>query len=268
MATITELTEDDVRQAAEAINVEYAALRAVIEIEAAGSGFIADGRPTILYEAHVFHRLTGGRYVSSRDRHGVALSVAIWNKSLYGAGGAHQWERLEDAAKLDWDAAHQACSWGAGQILGTNHVTAGHPTITGFVEAMKSGAPAQLDAMVAFLKSNRLDVPLRAKNWAAFAKGYNGPGYAQNAYDTKLAAAYRKWSSASPTTPSSPQRPTLRKGSTGQAVRELQEALDVSWLVPDGSFGDATDFTVRAFQATKRLAVDGVVGPSTWDALG
>jgi hypothetical protein len=90
MATITELTEDDVRQAAEAINVEYGALRAVIEIEAAGSGFIADGRPTILYEAHVFHRLTGGRYVSSRDRHGVALSVAIWNKSLYGAGGAHQ----------------------------------------------------------------------------------------------------------------------------------------------------------------------------------
>jgi hypothetical protein len=30
-------------------------------------------------------------------------------------------------------------------------------------------------------------------NWAAFAKGYNGPGYAKNAYDVKLAQAYAKF---------------------------------------------------------------------------
>jgi hypothetical protein len=30
------------------------------------------------------------------------------------------------------------------------------------------------------------------KDWAKFARGYNGPGYAQNAYDVKLAQAYEK----------------------------------------------------------------------------
>jgi hypothetical protein len=34
---------------------------------------------------------------------------------------------------------------------------------------------------------------LQAKNWAEFAKRYNGPAYAQNRYDEKLAKAYAKF---------------------------------------------------------------------------
>jgi len=192
MAT-TELSDDDYVRAAAALNCDEAAIRAVVEIECAGKPFIADGRPTILFEAHVFHRLTQGRHAGAKDRHGVPLSVSSWDRSLYGGGGAHQWERLEDAATLDWDAAHKACSWGLGQILGTNHVAAGYPDIAGFVEAMKTGAGAHLDAMIGFLKTNKLDAPLRRHEWAAFARGYNGSAYAQNAYDTKLAAAHRRW---------------------------------------------------------------------------
>jgi hypothetical protein len=190
----TDLTDDDYSRSAEALGVDVPAIRAVVEIECGGKPFIADGRPTILFEAHVFHRLTQGRHAGAKDRHGVSLSVSSWDRRLYGSAGAHQWERLEDAAALDWDAAHKACSWGLGQILGTNHVAAGYPDIAGFVEAMKEGgAGAHLDAMVGFLKFNRLDAPLRRHEWAAFARGYNGPGYAQNAYDTKLAAAYQRW---------------------------------------------------------------------------
>ena len=55
------------------------------------------------------------------------------------------------------------------------------------------GAAAHLDAFVNFIKANKLDGTLRAKNWAAFARGYNGPGYAQNAYDKKMAEAYARW---------------------------------------------------------------------------
>lgn len=33
---------------------------------------------------------------------------------------------------------------------------------------------------------------LQSKDWTAFAKCYNGPAYAQNRYDVKLEAAYRK----------------------------------------------------------------------------
>lgn len=37
---------------------------------------------------------------------------------------------------------------------------------------------------------------LKEKDWRMFALAYNGPGYAANQYDTRLAEAYRKWSGA------------------------------------------------------------------------
>jgi hypothetical protein len=48
--------------------------------------------------------------------------------------------------------------------------------------------------MVEFIKSEHLDDDLRRHSWASFARGYNGPGYRKNQYDTKLAAAFAKWS--------------------------------------------------------------------------
>jgi len=62
--------------------------------------------------------------------------------------------------------------------------------------------------------------------------------------------------------------PTLRAGSTGQAVIDLQNALNRALvpspnLTPDGTFGAKTLAAVRAFQAQRRVTVDGVVGPIT-----
>ena len=50
--------------------------------------------------------------------------------------------------------------------------------------------PFQL--LTAFIQSNRLDTYLRNKDWAGFAKRYNGPAYAENQYDKKLEKAYHK----------------------------------------------------------------------------
>jgi hypothetical protein len=186
------LTDEDFERAANRLKVEPCAIRAVAEVEAAGAGFLPDGKPAVLFEAHVFHRLTKGAHAAAKDRGGVALSSAKWNRSLYGATGAHQHHRIEDAAKLDWDAAHKAASWGTFQILGENHKAAGHGSIHRFVEAMHAGASEHLDAFVSFIEANKLDGPLRAKNWKAFAHGYNGPGFSRNAYDVKMAAAYKK----------------------------------------------------------------------------
>ncbi len=202
LAPVLHLTDADFERAAAALNCEVAAVRAVAEIEAAGRGFLAPdgpfgGRPQILYEAHIFHRQTNGRHAAARDRRGVRLSVPTWDRTLYGRAGAAQHERLADAAALDWEAAHRACSWGLFQILGTNHAAVGHPTIAGFVEAMEAGAGPHLDAFVAFVQTNRLDGPLRRRYWRAFARGYNGPGFAQNRYDQKLAAAYARWQAKS-----------------------------------------------------------------------
>jgi hypothetical protein len=60
------------------------------------------------------------------------------------------------------------------------------------------------------------------------------------------------------------ERPELRQGATGDAVRWVQMRVG---CVPDGRFGPATDRAVRAFQRDVGLAADGVVGPKTWAVL-
>lgn len=67
------------------------------------------------------------------------------------------------------------------------------------------------------------------------------------------------------TTPSSPVV-ILSYNDTGALVKTLQQRL--GGLELDGWFGPKTLAAVKAFQASKRLAVDGVVGPLTWTALG
>ncbi len=80
------------------------------------------------------------------------------------------------------------------------------------------------------------------------------------------------WMSGTPGT-----RPTLRRGSKGPFVIELQTRLN-AWqaanpsmtlapLVVDGDFGPKTQAMVISFQRNKGLTVDGVFGPQTWGAL-
>jgi peptidoglycan hydrolase-like protein with peptidoglycan-binding domain len=64
--------------------------------------------------------------------------------------------------------------------------------------------------------------------------------------------------------------PTVREGSSGPAVRELQNLLKAKGFNPgpvDGAFGPKTKAAVLAFQRSQGIAVDGVVGPQTWGRL-
>lgn len=60
------------------------------------------------------------------------------------------------------------------------------------------------------------------------------------------------------------KRPVLRKGSTGECVKLLQELLGIT---VDGSFGPKTEVAVKEFQRNSGLVVDGSVGPATWAVL-
>ncbi|MFI5953294.1 peptidoglycan-binding protein [Cryptosporangium sp. NPDC051539] len=66
-------------------------------------------------------------------------------------------------------------------------------------------------------------------------------------------------------------QPTLQRGSSGTAVRQVQCELNYSMdnveIAQDGSFGATTDSTVRRFQRCLGLPVDGIVGPNTWRQL-
>jgi len=65
-------------------------------------------------------------------------------------------------------------------------------------------------------------------------------------------------------------RPVLRNGASGAAVVELQArlaALGFSAGAADGHFGSLTDAVVRAFQRSRGLVADGIVGSQTWAAI-
>jgi len=73
-------------------------------------------------------------------------------------------------------------------------------------------------------------------------------------------------------TPTPVTHPTLRKGSKGEAVREMQTLLlKAGEVLPkygvDGSFGNETLMALKNFQKKNGLAQDGICGPLTWGKL-
>ncbi len=163
-------------------------MRAVCDVESGGGGFLPDGRPKILFEAHIFGRLTHHQY----DRSHPNISSPVWNHALYGAAGAHQYDRLEEAIGLDQTAALEAASWGMFQIMGSNYGRCGHTSIDNFIAEMRTSEGAHLTAFSAFCRSGGLVPFLISNDWVRFALGYNGEGEAKNNYHFKLAQAYAR----------------------------------------------------------------------------
>ena len=56
----------------------------------------------------------------------------------------------------------------------------------------------------------------------------------------------------------------LRKGSRGEGVKMMQEALGVG---ADGAFGPGTERALKAWQTANGLTADGIAGPNTLDKL-
>lgn len=68
------------------------------------------------------------------------------------------------------------------------------------------------------------------------------------------------------------EKATLRNGSKGDLVKELQTDLielgyDCGRWGVDGDFGDATENAVKTFQKDNGLVADGIVGTMTWAAI-
>jgi hypothetical protein len=223
-----------------AVRIPPAALWAVISTETSGAGFLPDRRPKILFERHIFSRLTGGRY------DGRAPDISAPSIGGYGPSGAHQYQRLRAAMQLDEEAALQSASWGLGQILGANFTAAGHADVRAMVDAFVQSEDAQLLGMVRFIQASGMDGALRERDWAGFARRYNGPDYAAHHYDDHLLRFYQQYSDG----PS----PNL-------TIRAAQLLLTYrgQLLAIDGVAGPATVAAVKAFQASIGVAADGVI---------
>jgi len=182
------LREADYQRAADALGCQVAAIKAVREVEAGGSGFNPDDSIKVLFEGHHFHRLTGGKYAAKHP----TLSYPKWTREFYGKNQADEHKRFAAAVSLDPVAALQSTSFGLFQVMGFNHARCGFADAADMVKAFSRGEPEQLDGFVEFVKFSGLADELQQCRWADFARLYNGPSYAQNRYDTKLAAAFKK----------------------------------------------------------------------------
>lgn len=179
----SDITEEQYVKAAKILSCEVAAIKAIVLSETPRGAFDENGRPSILYERHYFHRLTHGKYDSN----------PILSQKTAGGYGKYseQYPKLNEAMKLDKNAALRSTSWGAFQIMGNNYKEAGHPSIESFIKAMDT-IQGQLDAFIQLIQNNALlKSALQNKQWTTFASIYNGPKYKENNYDTKMARNYQ-----------------------------------------------------------------------------
>lgn len=196
--TAQPLAPGDIRAALVALGLhptaDQALLWAVLAVESRGFGFLADRRPQILFERHIFFGETHGRFAAT------APDLCARTGGGY-AGGTAEYARLDRAldlcrrAGLGDEPALRSASWGLGQVMGFNAALAGFGTAAEMAIQMAAGEGAQLAAMACFLRSQRLERYLKAQDWAGFACRYNGSNYWRNEYDVKLKLAHAQFAS-------------------------------------------------------------------------
>lgn len=182
------LARQDVLDGAKRHNLEPAMIDTVWSVESSGSGISPTGRSIVLFEGHWFSKMTGSAY----DAKYPAISYPKWDKSKYPGSQDARWEQIWQAITLDPDAGIGSASYGAFQILGVNCDKCGYPDPYTFLVFQSHNEGAQLQCFLNFVENTGLIDELRRKDWAGFAKGYNGTSFAVNAYDKRLASAYEK----------------------------------------------------------------------------
>jgi lysozyme family protein len=202
------LKHSTLADAAARLGVEIAAVIAVNEVESLGAGFLDNGKPKILYERHIMFRQLATQRSPEDDAAALtahANQLATTQPNLVNpkpggyAGGTAEHQRLANARLIDDTSALESASWGAFQVMGYHAVRLGYSSVQDFVARMARDENEQFEAFVRYIEADaNLHKALKSKKWAAFAKGYNGPDYARNLYDTKLERAYQRHAAGCP----------------------------------------------------------------------
>ncbi len=243
------MSADGLAKAATDLSVGTAEIAAVFSVETHGAGFLPDRRPQILFERHIFSRLTGGKYdVTNPD-------ISAPTPGGYGNSGAHQYDRLAQAILLDREAALSSASWGLAQVMGVNYRPAGFDSVEEMVAAMSDSEDAQLAGMAGFIKANGLASYLATHSWSAFAREYNGPNYATNRYDIQLNGFYQKYLVGA--------IPDLHV----RAVQIYLQFRGIDCHGIDGVLGSATLDAIKTFQISAGIPPSGNLDTTTLQAL-
>jgi hypothetical protein len=193
------ITEQQFAMTAGKLNVEIAVIKAVAFVESNGEGFLADGKPKILFEPHIFWKQLRRKGISPTlfMEEAEDILYPTWKPGAYGPV-SKQHERLARATKIDREAALNSASWGKFQIMGFNWSLCGAASLEDFVNKMYISEDEHLSCFTNYIISTHLDDELKAHDWAGFARSYNGPLYTRNKYDTKLREAFLLYSNQHP----------------------------------------------------------------------
>lgn len=190
------LTNNRIAEIARQHAIHPAALLAVKLVESGiGGGFLPSKRCKILFEGHKFYeelKKKGNRNLSQLLKVAPDIVYPTWNRSKYN-GGEGEWARLEKAITIDREAALKSTSWGLFQIMGSNYAACKCRNVEEFVSLNCESEDNQLELLINFLSTTGIIKYLNSRQWSEFARRYNGPGYKQNKYDTKLQAAYNQF---------------------------------------------------------------------------
>ena len=178
------LTEEDFNIVASELGVEVAAIKAVVKIEAGPKleGFWAPGVPVANYVQSLFNKYKG-------KTKGRKLTDAKVPSGLSGYA-LKEWTSLTNARKINADAADMGTYWGMFQIGGFNYKLCGCQSVEEMVEKISESEFRQLEMFAVFIRNAGMLESLKKKDWAAFARKYNGPSYAKRGYHTRMAKEY------------------------------------------------------------------------------
>ena len=184
----TSLTDDDYLLVAEEMGVEVAVIKAVVRIEAGASlqGFYAPGVPVVNFDRKMYNKARPASNVKAPASEQVPEGIT----SAY---GRKEWGQLVAARKVNRDKANMGAFWGMFQIGGFNYRLCGCESVQEFVDRMSYSEFEQLQLFVNFIVNSGMLADLKNKNWAAFARKYNGPSYKARGYHTRMAREYNKY---------------------------------------------------------------------------
>ena len=170
-------------------------IRAVAQVESAGSGWFDSGLPKILYERHYFYKfvkktiawVTGfisnpssGGYTVDADKNGIN----------------DNWDKLAAAVCVDPYGALQSVSIGSFQVMGRWYKDCGYKHPIDMLWAARNSEYEHWKMLAGFIKANNLTkaflaISTNANDNVRFVEAYNGPAWRKNDYANKLAKAMR-----------------------------------------------------------------------------
>jgi hypothetical protein len=261
--------------AAQQHGIDHAAMLAIVEVETGGKTFENDGRtPQFLYERHIAWReaaAVSNRLLATFRRAGLA--IPHWSRATQYKDertSAMRMDLMKRACALDAEVAKKSASWGLGQTMGFLCHDLGFSSAVAMVEFMMGSIANQIECMVRELQHSKLIPSMNSHDWTRVARVYNGAGYAQNHYDTRLRDAYVRWSRKLPQLEKNEPPPPEQLLAQDQ-IEDIQTKLrDLGYHevgVPDGHWGSKTTAAISAFQHHEGLTITGHYDNATEAAI-